>query len=319
MKLQTSMALVQGERKIDYSSRLLLLGSCFVDHMGDKLEYFKFQNLRNPFGALFHPPALEKLLHRAVEELEYSGDEVFEQQGSWRCFDAHSQLVAQSREALLELLDQRLLDTRRALEDTSHLVITLGTAWVYLHQKSGMTVANCHKLPQRDFEKKLLSVSEISASLDRILDLLERVNPDCQVVFTISPVRHLRDGFVENQRGKAHLIGALHQVLDARGKHGPAAYFPAYELQMDELRDYRFYARDMIHPNELAIDYIWERFRSVWISPDCSPLMTEVEQVQKALGHRAMDPDSDGHKKFSASLREKIAYLQRAYPFMKFD
>lgn len=319
MKLQTSMTLGPGDRKIDYHSRLLLLGSCFVEHMGEKLDHFKFQGLRNPFGILFHPLALEKLLYRAVEGLAYESGEVFGQQGSWGCFDAHSQIAAKSREDLLGLLDQRLLDTRSALGEATHLILTLGTAWVYVHRASGRTVANCHKVPQREFDKKLLSVSEIADSLQRILALLDRVNPDCQIILTISPVRHLRDGFVENQRSKAHLIGALHQVLDTLPNRIGAAYFPAYELMMDELRDYRFYARDMVHPNELAIDYIWERFRSVWISSDCESLMQQVDQVQKDLAHRAFDPDSEGHKKFMASLREKIAYLQGAYPFMKFD
>ena len=320
MELQTHMALQGAENRIDYQSRLLLLGSCFVENIGGKLDRFKFRSLQNPFGILFHPLALETLIERAMEGREYLSSEIFEQEGIWYCFDAHSQLRATKGHELLALLNKRLVDTREVLESASHIIITLGTAWVYDHRDSGKTVANCHKRPQREFDKRLLSVDQIASSLERLLALVGKVNPGIQPIFTISPVRHLKDGFVENQRSKAHLISALHQVLEGQGP-GPAkpAYFPSYEIVMDELRDYRFYGRDMVHPNELAIDYVWEAFQRSWVAPECISIMREVDNLQKGLGHRPFNPDSLEHQKFREALRKKIAYLQEAYPFMKFE
>ncbi|MEC7770101.1 MAG: GSCFA domain-containing protein [Bacteroidota bacterium] len=314
MELQTRIPLTPSDNPIDYQSKLVLLGSCFVENIGAKLDYFKFQNLQNPFGILFHPVAIENLVQRAIEEKTYQQEEIFEQDGIWRCFDAHSDLRSDNPEAMLHLLNQRLKGAKVGLETSSHIVITLGTAWVYGHNTSGRMVANCHKVPQKQFTKRLLSVTEIEASLDQMVKLIQKVNPKAQIIFTISPVRHLKDGFIENQRSKAQLITALHQIIN--GHNVP--YFPSYEIMMDELRDYRFYGKDMVHPNQLAVDYIWERFRSVWISENAFPVMEEVDAVQKGLLHRPFNPDSEAHQKFKTSLRNKITYLQERYPFMKF-
>ncbi|THV57318.1 GSCFA domain-containing protein [Flagellimonas alvinocaridis] len=319
MKLQTIVPLQKAEHPIDYSSKILLLGSCFVENMGGKLDYFKFQQLQNPFGILFHPLALENLVERALSGKTYHVDEVFEQNGIWHCFDAHSDLNALSKEGLLNHLNQRLRETKSELENATHVVITLGTAWVYGHQSLGKTVANCHKVPQKEFKKRLLSPEEIQSSLNRLMDLVNQVNPKANIIFTVSPVRHLKDGFVENQQSKAHLISALWSLLSSRAQSRGVSYFPAYEIMMDELRDYRFYGEDLVHPNALAVEYIWEKFKSVWISPDCYPVMDEVDGVQKGLLHRPFNPDSEAHQTFRKSLRTKITYLQERYPFMKFE
>lgn len=319
MKLQTIVPLQKAEHPIDYSSKMLLLGSCFVENMGSKLDYFKFQQRQNPFGILFHPLALENLVERALAGKTYHVDEVFEQNGIWHCFDAHSDLNALSCEDLLNHLNQGLKETKSELEDATHVIITLGTAWVYEHQSLGKTVANCHKVPQKEFEKRLLSTEEIGSSLDRLVNWVQQANPKANIIFTISPVRHLKDGFVENQQSKAHLITSLHSVLSSRAQSRGMSYFPAYEIMMDELRDYRFYGEDLVHPNALAVEYIWEKFKDTWISPDCYPVMDEVYGVQKGLLHRPFNPDSEAHQTFRKSLRTKITYLQERYPFMKFE
>ena len=315
MELQTRIPLTPSDNPIDYQSKLVLLGSCFVENIGAKLAYFKFQQFQNPFGILFHPLAIENLIQRAIARKMYQQSEIFEQDGIWRCFDAHSELRSASSDELLRLLNLRLEETKKSLEISSHIIITLGTAWVYEHQTSGKIVANCHKVSQKQFTKKLLSLGEIEGSLDHILKLIQKVNPKAQIIFTISPVRHLKDGFVKNQRSKAQLITALHQIIN--GHNVP--YFPSYEIMMDELRDYRFYGKDMVHPNELAVDYIWERFKWVWISKKIYPVMHEVDAVQKGLLHRPFNPDSEAHQKFKTSLGTKITYLQERYPFMKFE
>ena len=326
MELQTKVPIQPSDIPIDYESGVLLLGSCFVENIGGKLDYFKFQTLQNPFGILFHPLAIENLIKRAIKEQFYQEDEVFQQEGIWRCFDVHSNVRSNDPNVLVEMLNQRLVETKRWLESSSHIIITLGTAWVYELASSKKVVANCHKVPQKEFDKKLLNVEEIEDSLHSMADLVQQVNPKAQVIFTISPVRHLKDGFVENQLSKAHLITAVHQLLSSRApacrtgrQSRDAHYFPSYEIMMDELRDYRFYEKDMVHPNELAVEYIWEKFKSGWISVDSYSIMEEVEAVQKGLLHRPFNPDSEAHQKFKTSLRSKITYLQERYSFMKFE
>ena len=314
MELQTKIPLTPSDNPIDYRSTLVLFGSCFVENIGAKLAYFKFQQLQNPFGILFHPLAIENLIQRAIAGKTYRQDEIFEQDGIWRCFDAHSDLRSASSEELLQLFNQRLTETRTSLETSSHIIITLGTAWVYEHQALRRVVANCHKVPQKEFSKKLLSVTEIESSLDNMVEMIQKVNPNAQIIFTISPVRHLKDGFIENQRSKAHLITALHQIVNGRN----VSYFPSYEIMMDELRDYRFYGKDMVHPTQLAVDYIWEKFKSVWIGKDVYSIMNEVDTIQKGLLHRPFNPESEAHQKFKASLCAKIEHLQKKYPFIEF-
>ncbi|MDP5062659.1 MAG: GSCFA domain-containing protein, partial [Maribacter sp.] len=194
----------------------------------------------------------------------------------------------------------------------------LGTAWVYRNTLSNEVVANCHKVPQSNFTKELLSVDEVAESIKRITTLVESINSSAQFIFTVSPVRHLKDGFVENQRSKAHLIAAIHQTIATENLLPRLSYFESYELMMDELRDYRFYAKDMIHPNEVAIDYIWGRFVEVWID-DPTAMMRKVDEVQRGLQHRPFNPEGDLHQKFLKSLAQKIAYIKKEYPFMDFN
>lgn len=326
MELQTRLPLNAADHPIDYESEVLLLGSCFVENIGNKMDYFKFRTIQNPFGILFHPLALENLVQRSLQNQRYQPDEVFEQEGIWRCFDAHSDVRSDDQKLEVELLNQRLRLARQGLENASHIIFTFGTAWVYEHVATKKMVANCHKVPQKEFHKKLLSVETVTTSLNNMVDMVQKANPKAQIIFTVSPVRHLKDGFVENQQSKAHLIAAIHQILYSRApasrtgrQSGDLHYFPSYEILMDELRDYRFYERDMVHPNALAVEYIWERFKNVWISSDSYPIMDEVEAVQKGLMHRPFNPGSEAHEKFKTSLRSKITYLQERYSFMKFE
>mgnify|MGYP000329902026 CR=1 FL=1 len=319
MILQTKIPLEKAGSAIDYQSKFFLLGSCFAENMGAKLDYFQFQAKLNPFGILFHPLAIENLVSRAVQEKPYRPEEVFEQNGRWLCFEAHSDLAANSRDSLLENLNSTLQETQKWLRSASHMMITLGTAWVYRNHSTQKIVANCHKVPQKEFGKELLTIDEIESSLERTLEYISEVNKEATVVFTVSPVRHLKDGFVENQWSKAHLISAVHGVLKTSNFPLSTSYFPSYEIMMDELRDYRFYGKDLIHPNELAVDYIWERFKSVWISEEIYTVMEEVEGIQKGLQHRPFNPESEAHQKFRTSLEAKITYLKERYPFMHFE
>ncbi len=319
MKLQTQVPLQTADSQFDYQSQLLLLGSCFVENIGKKLAYYKFRSLQNPFGILFHPKAIENLLFKSIQAFQYTEEDIFYHNERWHCLDAHSDLSDVSKEELLRKLNDGLKATRQQMAKSTHLVITLGTAWVYRKITSNAIVANCHKVPQKEFAKDLLSVEKTVESLETIVDLIQSVNPTAQLIFTVSPVRHLKDGFVENQQSKAHLISAIGKMLSSRLQAGEMHYFPSYEIMMDELRDYRFYNSDMVHPNELAVNYIWEKFKDVWMSKEAFATMEKVEEIQKGMLHRPFNPKSEEHQKFLNSLRHKIAVLQKEYSFMKFQ
>jgi hypothetical protein len=202
------------------------------------------------------------------------------------------------------------------LSKASNFFITYGTAWVYTLKGSGQVVANCHKVPQNQFDKALLSVQTIETAMQNTVALIRKANPHVKVIVTISPVRHSKDGFVENQRSKAHLITALHSVLQANTT--ALNYFPSYEIMMDELREYRFYAEDMLHPSNLAIEYIWERFTTAYMTPSALATMQEVDAIQKGLAHRPFNPESASHQKFLQSLNQKIISLQAQVPHIQF-
>ena len=316
MKLQTKIPLQpQQHNQLDYNSNVLLLGSCFVENIGKKLDYFKFQNLQNPFGILFHQLAIETLITNAINEKEYTEEDIFFHNEQWHCCDAHSKLSASSKEELLHNLNQQIKATNQQINESTHIIITLGTAWVYRHIETDTIVANCHKVPQKKFLKELLSADEISESLESIIALIKRVNIEVSILFTVSPVRHLKDGFVENTQSKAQLVSAIHQVVESGSS---IYYFPSYEIMMDELRDYRFYAEDMIHPNQTAVDYIWDKFRMVWISKSAAKTMDDIDVVQKGINHKPFNPNSKAHKLFLQNLEEKKKSLYIQFPYIAF-
>lgn len=316
MNLQTKIQLqLQAHNQIDYNAKVLLLGSCFVKNIGDKLEYFKFQNTVNPFGILFHPKAIENLIKNAIHGKEYLDDDVFFNNEQWHCFGAHSKLSNSSKELLLLDLNQNIKSTNKQLHDATHVVITLGTAWIYRFKENDTVVTNCHKVPQNMFLKELLLVESIVQSLQQMVKLIRSVNEKTSIIFTVSPVRHLKDGFVENTRSKSHLIAAIHQVIEVEKQ---LHYFPSYEIVMDELRDYRFYGEDMVHPNPTAVNYIWEKFKEVWFSKTVTTTMEAVDAIQKGLLHKPFNPNSEAHKKFLLQLQAKQDLLQQRFPHIEF-
>lgn len=321
MNLQTKIPLRSpGRNPIDYGSKLVLLGSCFSENIGEKFNYYKFPTSINPFGILFHPLAIENLVSRSLKQSYYSETELQFHNEQWSCLDAHSKLNRATKEDLLKVLNSQLDETYNNLHNASHIVITLGTGWVYRHLDSNQVVANCHKLPQKQFKKELLSIDEIVASLESLVSLVKEQNPKVTFLFTVSPVRHIKDGFVENTQSKAHLIAGIHKFLKqySASSNEMACYFPSYEIMMDELRDYRFYNSDMLHPNALAVDYIWERFFEVWISKDGQQTMKLVDEIQKGLAHKPFNPKSTAHQKFLVNLQNKIEQLQNKYAHISF-
>lgn len=312
MQFRTKIPILKSNTPIDYNAKIVSLGSCFAVNIAEKFDYFKFENSCNPFGILFHPLAIEKLIDFAVSGKQFTDKDVFFHNERWHCFDAHSDLSNSSKEDLIANLNAITTSLKLQLQSASHIIITYGTSWVYRNLESNTIVANCHKVPQAAFSKEILSVETIEKSIQNTLDLIQKINPNVNFIFTVSPVRHLKDGFVENQLSKAHLITAIHQILQS------AIYFPSYEIMMDELRDYRFYAEDMIHPNSVAIDYIWQRFSETCISEESHLIMKEVETIQKGLAHRPFNPNSASHQQFLSKLNDKMVKLQKQFPQIQF-
>jgi lysophospholipase L1-like esterase len=315
MKLQTQIPLKKETRKpIDYNSKLLMLGSCFSENIGSKLNHFKFQATQNPLGILFHPKAIENLITNALNKKIYLSKDLIFQNEVWHSFDAHSSVSSANEKVILNTLNAAISDTNKKLKEASHIIITLGTSWVYRFIETKTIVANCHKIPQKKFTKELLNVTEITESLEAIIILLKSVNKEIHITFTVSPVRHLKDGFIENTQSKAHLIAAIHTILNERN----VSYFPSYEIMMDELRDYRFYAEDMIHPNKTAVNYIWEKFVDTCFSEETKPTMKDVDVIQKGVLHRPFHENSKQHQQFLKKLEIKKEKIKSKFPFIEF-
>ena len=315
MQFRTQIPIPKSNHPIDYNSRIVSLGSCFAENMAEKFEYFKFQNTVNPFGIIFNPVSIEKLISRVINEEKFTESAIFFHNERWHCYEIHSDLSTENKEKFLENLNAILKFTHNQILKSTHIIITYGTSWIYRLKSNNEVVANCHKVPQNQFDKEILSIESIEESIQNTIDLIRKVNPDCQFIFTISPVRHIKDGFVENQRSKAHLISALHSSIFLLPT---SSYFPSYEIIMDELRDYRFYAEDMLHPNATAIAYIWERFTEACISKLAYATMEEVDSIQKGLAHSPFNLNSESYLQFKHKLEEKINKLLSEYPFIKF-
>ena len=315
MKLTTPIKLSRQNPPINYSSKVLLLGSCFAQNMGAKLEYYKFQQCTNPFGILFHPVAIEKLITRAVNHTWFTSKDVFLQNEQWHCFLAHSKLSNTSEEDLISALNSALEKLRFSLLEASHVVFTFGTAWVYKHLEKDTIVANCHKVPQKEFVKQLLSPDDVSDVLLGIETKLRTINPTCSIINTVSPVRHIKDGLLANSRSKAHLIAGVQEIVSPEKLN---YYFPSYEIMMDELRDYRYYKEDLIHPNQTAIYLIWEKFLSSWVASETFEIQKKIAVIQNGLLHIPFNENSKAHIHFKKDLETKISEIKEQLPWATF-
>ncbi len=317
MQFRIEVPIVKSHFPITYESRVFLMGSCFAENIGEKFEYFKFQNTVNPFGIIFNSVSVEKLIRRVIEKKYFTEKDVFFHNDLWHCFEVHSELSNPNKEDFLQILNALIESTNSQIHKLTHCIITLGTSWVYRNIHSGEIVANCHKVPQKEFTKELLSVEQNENCLTSIIALIQSINPNCKFTFTVSPVRHIKDGFVENQVSKANLLLAVYNVVSRQQLD--VNYFPSYEIMMDELRDYRFYAEDMLHPNTTAIDYIWNKFFENFVAENEFSTMQQVGDIQKALHHRAFNPNSESHQKFLKNLDKKIISLKSKYSFIIFN
>eukprot|EP00752_Nemacystus_decipiens_P009174 g8195.t1 len=321
--------------QLGYADSFFLLGSCFSDNISNHLRRAKLPNSLNPaHGLLFSPLAAAASLERTVCGVPYEEDEaglVFcEGTGLWSSLDHHSSFSSTSRRDCLDGMNAALAKGRDDLLTATCVFVTLGTAWVFRHRESGKDVTNCHKLPAYNFDRRIVSVDEIAQALQSSLTTVLRANPGARVLLTVSPVRHWRDGPVENARSKAHLLAGAHAAIDqlraagvgegvGEGGAGRVSYFPSFEIVNDDLRDYRFFESDMVHPNGVAVDYIWEKLVGAMFSDDAIRTMQEVHKVVQGTEHQPFNPKSDAHQAFLRKQLQKVDNLERKYPRLNLD
>ena len=308
MKLLTEISINPLEQTIHYGDGLLFLGSCFADEVGALCRGLGFDAMVNPFGVLYNPVSVANAVHRLASGRPFAHEEVIRTGEEYYCTFSHNTTFWQpTEEALLEKINASLLVAHEHFKAARWVMVSLGTSWVYRSIETQEVVANCHKLPDRQFDRINLSVSASVA----VLSGLAKMYPDKQFVFTVSPLRHIKDGLHGNQLSKASLLLAVDEVCKAFDN---AHYFPAYEILLDELRDYRFYKEDMAHPTEQAVQYIWERFTDFAVDPKEKPAMQAAAELRKMLKHKPLFPESETYKRFEEQKEKKINEMNCVFP-----
>lgn len=315
MKLITEITIKQ-EADITYESRVMMFGSCFSENIGNRLDQLKFNVSNNPLGILFNPCSIKESIRRIAEKRRFVSDDLFCRDGVWNSFHLHSKFAQLNEEAFLQNANRQVEAAHLFLQNATHIFITLGTAWIYELSNTRQIVANCHKEPQEMFIRRRIGIEECSQALRDTVAAIRQVNPNASIIFTVSPIRHWKDGAHDNQISKSTLLLATEKI---REEEPSVHYFPAYEIMMDELRDYRFYAEDMIHPNDLAIQYIWEKFTSYGFSEETLNTLSRIEKIIAAVHHRPFNPQSEGHRKFQERILAEMEELHQTHPFLNFQ
>lgn len=301
---------------INYRNKILLIGSCFTEHIGNHLADVKFNVLQNPNGILFDPFSVCNSLVSYIQNKQYSVDELFQLNEGWHSWQHHSRFSKPNKEEALQLINQSQTSAHNFLKETDWLIITLGSSFVYKLVESNIPVANCHKAQPQTFHKHLATIEEIVTRFDETIHQLFHFNHHLKIILTISPVRHLRDGVVDNNRSKARLIEAVHHLVN---KFDRLYYFPAYELVIDVLRDYRFYDVDLAHPNYAATQFVLEKFFENCLDEEAKKLSDEIKKLVIARNHKPFNAHSVQHKQFLQSQLIRTKQLQEQYPFLNFE
>jgi hypothetical protein len=322
MKLHLDFDIKKLNDPIHHRQKLFLIGSCFTENIGGKLKRSKFSVFENPHGILFNPVSVAEAVIDCIENKQYDDKDFFFLHEGWHSWKHHSRFSAVTLEEAIQKVNASESLAHAYLKQADHIMITLGSAWTYvltdkaIAGQPGTVAANNHKAPSDWFYRKLMTPEEVLAIMDLMIHRLFQFNPGIRIIFTISPVRHVREGMVENNRSKAVLIQAVHHLVD---KWSRLYYFPAYELVIDDLRDYRFYAEDMVHPNYFATQYVWEKFMDACMSSETKNLIAEIELIGRAYGHKAFNSSSEAHKAFLEKFYRKTINLQERYPFMNWE
>lgn len=317
MKFITEINIPEFPFKMDYSKKMMLLGSCFTENIGSKLSDMKFPVDMNPFGIQYNPESIAQGLKILLKKRLFADDDLFVDKGIWNSYFHHSRFSGIDRKKVLSEINERIIFSHEFLKNTDFLVITFGTAWVYELKKTGLIVSNCHKVNAAEFKRFRLGVYEITETYKSIIEEILEINPEIKIIFTVSPIRHLKDGAVENQLSKATLLLAIDKLKNSF-RENICNYFPAYEIMMDELRDYRFYATDMIHIGEPAVDHIFSRFSDSLFSKESHMLSLKIMQIRKNINHRPMNKYSGEYETFILNNIKEIEKLSSEYSSINF-
>jgi len=299
--------------QISYADKILFIGSCFSEEIGNKLKDLKFNVLQNPNGILYDPLSVSDSLFSYIENKPFDEEDLFELNGLWHSWKHHSSFSAADKKDVLEKINTSQSGAHAFLKEANSLIITLGTAFYYQLKDDKKNVSNCHKAPAALFEKRLMPTTEIISEMLSALTALKSFNPDLKIIFTVSPVKHVRDGVVENNRSKARLIDAVHSISEQKEN---VSYFPSYELVTDVLRDYRFYKNDLVHPNESAIDFVFEKFLESLLSNESKRIIKKVKEIVSAANHKPFFKESETHQNFVAVQLKRIQEMEKDYPFI---
>ncbi|MCB2197182.1 MAG: GSCFA domain-containing protein [Bacteroidetes bacterium] len=314
-EFRTTIQPQQSKNKLSYHTPALFLGSCFTENIGNKMQDLKFPVLVNPFGVLYNPVSVRQSLEIILDKRNFNENDLGFFNEQWFSFYHDTEFSNTDKQECLNNINTRLNAARGQFENANYLIITFGTAWVYEYLKTEKVVSNCHKIPAKEFTRYKLGVEDIFVQWAKLLNRIEDYNPDLKVIFTVSPVRHWKDGAVQNQLSKSTLILAIHQLKKIFDN---VEYFPAYEIMMDDLRDYRFYADDMLHPSSVAVEYIWQFFKDTYLEKETNEISKEVQKIILAENHRPLNPNTEKHKKFLLSLKDQKEKLTNKYPFLHF-
>lgn len=306
---------------IRHQQKLLLMGSCFTENIGEKLRKHKFTVVENPNGILFNPASVAEAIGTYIDAKKITEADIFQHNETWHSWKHHSRFSGITAEECIQKINTSTTEAHAYLKHADLLLITLGSAWLYTlteqaaNAVTGSVAANNHKAPANWFQKRLMKPEEVISVLHEMLSKLFVFNPNIRIIFTISPVRHLREGVIENNRSKAVLIQAVHQLAE---QFEALYYFPAYELVIDDLRDYRFYAEDLVHPNYQATQYVWEKFIHACMNDETRELMKEIAEINLAYQHKPFNPLTEQHQKFMGSYLAKTKSLQSIYSYLDF-
>ncbi len=301
---------------IKYSDKFLLIGSCFTEHISERLQQHKFRVCTNPHGILFNPVSVAESLDRCVSGESYKEDDLFYLNELWNSWKHHTRFSHTDKKSALELINSSLKEAESVIRNANYIIITLGSAFQYYLKENNHPVSNNHRAPSQWFEKRLLEIDTICERLQQSINNITSINADVKFIFTISPVRHIRDGVVQNNRSKARLLEAVHQLCE---NNEQAYYFPSYELVIDVLRDYRFYDIDLVHPNYAATQFIWEKFVDACMCNETKTLMQQVSEIAIAKKHRPRFPDTEAHQRFLKDHLVKAKNLVEKLPYLNFN
>jgi hypothetical protein len=315
MQFRTQISPETNESHIQYQHKILMMGSCFTENIGLRLKAAKLQVMINPFGILFNPESIARSIDFILQAEPFAQNNLVYHQGLWLSLNHHGSFSDIYPEICLKRINETLEMAHHWLHQTDYVIVTFGTAWAYRYVETDEVVANCHKLSENKFSRVLLSVDDITNRYAEIIEKLTRYKKDIKFLFTVSPIRHLRDGAEENQVSKSTLILAIHHL---REKFANVHYFPSYEIMMDDLRDYRFYEADMVHPSPVAIDYIWDLFIKSWLDKKAINILNDIRKIRVAMSHQPFQPDSGTFKSFVNQQLHKIHDLGVKYPLLDF-